>query len=84
MNDNTVVGHVGTPELSGLIAAEIQKALQELEKGGYSVQFEEVPDKNELAIAFKFGESKQTLHIKKPDWEDPRKVYEVVLNRLNI
>lgn len=49
------------------------------------MHFEEVPEqRDELAITFNLGETRQTLRIRSGDWSDEGTVYNVVLNRLDI
>lgn len=85
MKDNVIAGHVQTPQVSDRISCEIRRALDELKKKGYTVHFEEVPEqRDELAITFNLGETRQTLRIRSGDWSDEGTVYDVVLNRLDI
>jgi hypothetical protein len=85
MRDNINAGHAGTQELTNQVSEEISRALGELKKHGYTVQFEEVPDQNdELAITFQLGETRQVLRVASPDWRDPGTVYGTVMDRLDI
>jgi ABC-type transport system substrate-binding protein len=85
MKNNVIAGHARDQAITQQVSSDIEKALAALKKNGYNVHFEEVPEqRDELAITFELGGSRQTLKVPRGSWTNAGTVYDTVLNRLDI
>jgi len=62
---------------------EIQRALNVLKKGGYTVNANEAPS-GELALDFRFGATEQVMKFAKDEWRQKGTIEKRIIDKLEI
>ena len=66
------------------VANQINRGLTALQKDGYGAKVVEGPDSDHFSIVFTFGESSQTMKLKKAEAQNKGAIEKQIVDRLNI